>query len=131
MTEPEYLYWGDPWPSGVCDEASQSNTYPLGERCLLCEEKIEEGQSGTYVSTMDADPLVGLRYAATEPVHKECSLRSVLGGIGHHVKHDYWCKVRGDPNAGLTYRESALLVWALIVDEEWNAGMTRVARHEP
>jgi hypothetical protein len=42
--------------------------------------------------------------------HVACGLRSVVGGIGHLVDHAYWCGERGDPDAGLTYRESALRV---------------------
>lgn len=42
--------------------------------------------------------------------HRECMLRSVSGGIGHLVAHPYWCVEQGDPDGGLTYRQSALLV---------------------
>ena len=45
-----------------------------------------------------------------EAMHRECSLRNVMGGIGHLIAHDYWCTERHDPDAGLTYRQSALLV---------------------
>jgi hypothetical protein len=105
MTTDEYLYWGEPWPSGVCDEATQSNTYPLGDRCLLCGVIIVEGESGTYIgdSRIEGWPM--------KPVHKECSLRSVLGGIGHHEDHVYWCTIAHDPDGGRTYRHSALAVW--------------------
>jgi hypothetical protein len=113
----EYLYWGEPWPSGVCDEATQSNTYPLGEKCALCDERIVEGQSGTYINVMGTRGRLGSS-VTTEPAHKECSLRSVLGGIGHHTQHDYWCVVMGKPDAGLTYRQSALEVWAKLQEGE-------------
>lgn len=42
--------------------------------------------------------------------HPECALRSALGGIGHLTDHGHWCVDQGDPDMGLTYRESALLV---------------------
>jgi hypothetical protein len=42
--------------------------------------------------------------------HAACALRSLLGGIGHLADHAYWCGERGDPDAGLSYRESALRV---------------------
>ena len=42
--------------------------------------------------------------------HPECGLRMVLGGIGHLTNHAYWCGEVGDPDAGHTYRASALLV---------------------
>jgi hypothetical protein len=37
-------------------------------------------------------------------------LREVLGGIGHLIDHEHYCLVMHDPDAGLTYRESAKLV---------------------
>lgn len=46
----------------------------------------------------------------TMTAHRECLLREVTGGIGHLIAHDYWCNVRADPDAGLTRRQSALLV---------------------
>lgn len=42
--------------------------------------------------------------------HRECMLRSAVGGIGHLIAHDWWCDIKHDPDAGLTYRQSALLV---------------------
>ena len=41
--------------------------------------------------------------------HRECFLRETIGGIGHLIAHEYWCSQRSDPDAGLTYRQSALL----------------------
>lgn len=46
----------------------------------------------------------------TTTQHRECMLRDVLGGIGHLLDHDEWCIRRGDPDAGFSYRESALAV---------------------
>ena len=46
--------------------------------------------------------------------HPECGLRMALGGIGHLIAHEYWCSQRRDPDAGLTYRQSALLVRAWV-----------------
>lgn len=42
--------------------------------------------------------------------HPSCAARAVVGGIGHLVDHAYWCGERGDPDAGLSYRDSALRV---------------------
>lgn len=42
--------------------------------------------------------------------HRACLLRDVLGGIGHLIAHEYWCLQHNDPDAGLTYRQSARLV---------------------
>ena len=63
-------------------------------RCILCEEEILPGQ---------------LRGPTNLPTHRECGLRSVLGGIGHLVDHQHWCIERRDPDGGLSYRESALM----------------------
>ena len=52
--------------------------------------------------------------------HDDSALRQVLGGIGHLIAHEYWCLQKNDPDAGLTYRQSALLVyqWVHIVGLE-------------
>ena len=62
--------------------------------CALCNESM-----GDETSAED-----------TTPAHRACVLRSVMGGIGHLIAHDYWCTQYHDPDAGLTYRQSALLV---------------------
>jgi hypothetical protein len=74
--------------------------------CILCDEPLSPRDD--------------------EGAHRECSLRSVIGGIGHLIAHDYWCTERHDPDAGLTYRHSALLVDAFVavigVDEAARRG---------
>jgi hypothetical protein len=50
--------------------------------------------------------------------HPECLLRETQGGIGHHLNHEYWCVQMGDPDGGVSYRESARRVWKLITGEE-------------
>jgi hypothetical protein len=96
-------YFGVPWPSGVCDDGRQVPT-PTDAQCFMCQTPIEEHHQGSFI------------HAATglEPVHKECSLRSVLGGIGHLTDHSYWCTRMHDPDGAKTYRESALAVWAWV-----------------
>jgi hypothetical protein len=69
--------------------------------CVLCDEPIEEFDAWA--------PLNPKQYA-----HHECGLREVTGGIGHHLGHDYWCKQVHDTDAGLTYRQSAKMVRALV-----------------
>jgi hypothetical protein len=75
---------------------------------MLCSETITEGQSGTYVGT------TMLQGPDTEPVHKECSFRAVVGGWGHHTNHPYWCNLMHDPDGGLSRRESSLRVWEMM-----------------
>lgn len=69
--------------------------------CLLCSEAIA-------ASDEVSDAIVnGL-------THRECIVRSAVGGIGHHEDHAYWCKEMHDPDGGRSYRESALEVQELI-----------------
>lgn len=83
----------------------------LDPNCLLCGE---EAAHDNFVRTIGSMTKTGpeIRWA-----HDDCMLREVLGGIGHIVAHEYWCTQRHDPDAGLTYRQSALLVyqWTKIV----------------
>ena len=105
------IYFGEPWPSGICDDGTQVGT-PVGIPCALCEEPIAEGDQGSFMGTARLEQPFG----AYGPVHRECSLRGVLGGIGHHLNHTYWCGERHDPDGGFTYRESSLQVWQLVVE---------------
>lgn len=68
-------------------------------QCPLCEQTILAGE--------DVRELMNGR------AHRECLLRSVLGGIGHLEDHQHWCNEVGDPDGGRTYRQSAIEV------EEW------------
>lgn len=42
--------------------------------------------------------------------HPECGVRTAIGGIGHLTNHQFWCNEMNDPDAGLGYRASALMV---------------------
>jgi len=68
-------------------------------RCPLCEEVVTPNNH-------DARRMGG----HNEWAHRECLLRSVLGGIGHLEDHQRWCIEAGDPDGGRTYRQSALEV---------------------
>jgi hypothetical protein len=68
--------------------------------CQLCGESIE-----WLDKLVPAWPLIA---------HQECGLREVLGGIGHLLDHEHFCLTLHDPDAGLTYRESAKLVWSWV-----------------
>lgn len=67
--------------------------------CLLCNEPVTDDDRAMSRSS--------------HPAHRTCMLRNVLGGIGHQIAHDYWCLQRDDPDAGLTYHQSAQLVAAM------------------
>jgi hypothetical protein len=101
-------YFGEPWPSGVCDNGIQVPT-PVGVNCILCQTPVQEGDQGSFMHGSDEEGVI--------PAHKECSLRSVLGGMGHHEDHQLWCMERGDPDGGRTYRQSALEVWKVVIQK--------------
>jgi hypothetical protein len=77
--------------------------------CGLCNEPIEYGENERDMPFIRADGTAKLTR-----VHTECILRSVVGGIGHHLDHDYWCKQMHDPDGGRSLRQSAREVAALI-----------------
>lgn len=86
------------------------------EDCLFCGEPIYGEASPYPIGTIEGP----------REVHWQCALREVMGGIGHLIAHDHWCGPQGDPDAGLTYRQSALLVAEYIkvvgVDKAVDAG---------
>lgn len=104
-------FFGEPWPSGVCEEGTQVEM-PLGMSCVMCEEPIQPGDQGSFMGTS----VPSMPAATFGPVHRECSLRSALGGIGHLDHHSYWCVKMHDPDGGRTYRQSALEVWDWVAD---------------
>lgn len=68
--------------------------------CALCSTAVADGESHRTINTPEG----------ISPAHRECLLRSVLGGIGHLTAHEYWCLQQHDPDMGMNYRESALAV---------------------
>ena len=78
--------------------------------CPMCNEAVWGDAAQDPVYTEDGPRIV----------HWQCMLREVTGGIGHLIAHDLWCVQRHDPDAGLTYRQSALLTaaWVRIVGTE-------------
>lgn len=85
------------WDAPVTDDAVWIEP-PIGEKCAYCRERIRAGENGAITPNGFVQ-------------HRECSLRAVLGGIGHHVNHAHYCGGELGPDAGLSYRASALLVW--------------------
>ena len=69
--------------------------------CYMCDEDVVVADPAQRtVFDPDGNPVA---------VHPECMLREVVGGIGHRIAHPYWCTEHGDPDAGLTRRQSAKL----------------------
>lgn len=103
------------WFSTYLDASTHSNP-PLDRRavCPMCNEDIEPMHGDTSGTPLWVDGL-------PRKTHVQCMLREVVGGIGHLIAHDYWCGApRHDPDAGLTYRQSAQLVatWVKVVGIE-------------
>lgn len=84
--------------------------------CMLCDEPMGGEPSSSTI----------------QPIHRECALRSTMGGIGHLIDHAYWCKQMHDPDAGLPYRLSALLVdaWVYYYGVEDSVKMSFVPSEE-
>ena len=76
----------------------------MSDVCVFCAEVIHGAPARGVIHTA-----AGPRHS-----HTECSLREVLGGIGHLIAHQHWCLEQGDPDAGLTYRQSAQLTAAFV-----------------
>lgn len=100
--EPRVAYFGEKWDAPITDDADEVPT-PVGEPCITCGESFVMGDSG-------------IRFANGPHAHRECSLRSVMGGIGHLVDHARYCRSDEGPDAGLSKRLSALLVWQMVVE---------------
>jgi hypothetical protein len=92
-----FRYFGN-W---VPDGGGVKYPTPIGLTCCMCLEVVDEGDCGTF-TRLNGD---------LKPLHRECGMREVLGGIGHLMDHHTWCQIVGDPDAGRSYRESALEVW--------------------
>lgn len=71
---------------------------PWDKTCELCGEPPEKGSRNERLNG-------GAAWA-----HRECLLRSAMGGIGHLEDHAYWCGEMHDPDGGRTLRQSALEV---------------------
>lgn len=90
-------YFGEPWPSTLCDESAQSRT-PVGTACIHCGESIVDGDSGVFYSN-----------ETPTPAHRNCFLRAVIGSVAH-IQKRCSCFVPGsheDDPPGLTKRQAA------------------------
>jgi hypothetical protein len=113
-------WFGTPWWSWVCyDENGQLNTamrkaFPAGESCGYCEVAFDEaaGDGGTAMPFGHADGNWTLRH-----VHKECSFRQVAGGLAHHQKRCHCYGGEGEGTPGMSLREEAVAVWALVAKQ--------------
>lgn len=77
-------FFGEPWDAPITDHGVQVPT-PLGRLCLHCTTEIIEGDQGMFtflVPDPDVDDGAGPA-ARLEPVHRECTVRAVLGPWSH------------------------------------------------
>lgn len=87
------------WDAPMTDDAEWI-AVPVGAMCMFCRDPVQEGDNGAIMPNGFVQ-------------HRECALRTAMGGIGHLVNHTRYCRGELGPDAGLTYRASALLVWRL------------------
>lgn len=136
------VYFGEPWPSGVCEnpEAEQWPT-PVGVPCIWCEEDIVEDDQGSFIGCFISDMqethprLVDkvLSYFKDKhneyegvlltPEHRECQLRSVIGSYAHLTMGPHKVGACNDVETGLTKRQDALAVWAWVKDHGIDAAV--------
>jgi hypothetical protein len=91
------------WDAPMTDDAEWIDV-PTDLSCMFCRQRFEPGANGAVMPTGFAQ-------------HRECSLRAVWGGIGHLVNHHRYCRGELGTDAGLGYRQSALLVWRHAVEK--------------
>lgn len=68
---------------------------PIGDRCLICQEVISEGDSGTI-------------NVAGQTSHYECEMRLVVGSVGHQNKLCHCFGGDQEDPEGMTIREAAV-----------------------
>lgn len=92
------------WDAPMTDGAEWLDAVPVEMTCMYCRELFQEGDNGAIMPNGFAQ-------------HRECGYRAVMGGIGHFVDHTFFCRSELGPDAGLSYRTSALLVWNFVIEK--------------
>lgn len=97
---------GIPWPLAmVLSDAGADPDKP----CLLCDENNKAPEKADFDRSK---------------VHRECMLANVIGPLGHHLDHDFWCLNMDDPNCGRGTRQANLDLAALVARYGINAIMS-------
>lgn len=83
---------------------------PVGEKCGWCSVEVREGEQGIMMPVLLADG-----DTTSMPWHKECMLRSTVGGLNHLAGQ---CSCRGQdaghwPETPEERRQEALQIWEL------------------
>lgn len=111
------LIFGEFWDAPVCDDGISVPT-PVGRPCLWCGEAIEDGDQGQLMGTVRLDGS-GEPTPGSEPIHRECALRSVMGSVGH-MKGTCSCSGGGEEDPpGLSRREGAIALWRAVTEGIW------------
>ena len=102
------VYFGERWDAPVFDGVlcRQAPT-PVGEKCRGCDEPVISGDQGFI------HPLLSNHGHGVVPIHRECQLRSFLGGLEHlegRCEYTGHCHVLRRA-AGRSIRDDALAVW--------------------
>jgi hypothetical protein len=98
------IAWFGPAPFAVaCNQLPQQPT-PIGQLCQWCQEEITSDDCGFMVNSMVREKLIKV------PVHVECQLRRIVGGINHQLKICRCCGGINDPDPpGISDRAAAKL----------------------
>lgn len=93
------MKWFGP-PVGAPHEADSPQVQaPIGMECWRCRDPIAEGESGVMPDDV-------LRWE--RPMHRECFLRGIVGGLNHQLRRCTCCGGDQPPDPPeLTRREAA------------------------
>jgi hypothetical protein len=83
---------------------------PVGETCGSCETPVKPGEWGQLV------PHVEKRGVTIRPIHGECLVRDVMGGIEHLTAPKGHARGSCYEGSTLTRRESSIAAYAWIRD---------------
>jgi len=109
-SQPEIYYFGQWWDAPAFDDAIEKDR-PVGETCGMCQESIEEADSGTWQAFIEGEP--DAWQAQSKPVHIECWLRSGLGSPAH-LRGQCACAGNEEPPEDRSYREQGREVIRMI-----------------
>lgn len=85
-----------PMPAALKVALAETTADP-DELCVLCDDSLPNGAE--YDRTL---------------VHPECLLANLIGPLGHHLDHDFWCINMADPFCGLGARLAGIDLMALV-----------------
>lgn len=102
-------FFGERWDVPMMENARQVPT-PVARLCAHCDEEIRAGQQGVMRVH------VGMEGSRLKPVHRECDVRALVGGV-YHLRGLCICQGGNmDPDpAWATRREAALLAFGYLL----------------